>query len=81
MPGTHLDRDGYRNNSAGVHADFSPSTAWQLDARATRAIGHNDYDGNYVDNSDIVQQTVGGSARWTPLQRVQLKLDAGPQHR
>ena len=77
VPGTHLDRDGYRNNSAGVHADFSPSTAWQLDARATRAIGHNDYDGNYVDNSDIVQQTVGGSARWTPSQSVQLKLTLG----
>lgn len=77
VPGTHLDRDGYRNNSAGVHADFSPSTAWQLDARATRATGHNDYDGDYVDNSDIVQQTVGGSARWTPSQSVQLKLTLG----
>ena len=44
VPGTHLDRDGYRNNSAGVHADFAPSAEWQLDARATRATGHNDYD-------------------------------------
>lgn len=77
VPGTHLDRDGYRNNSAGVHADFAPSAEWQLDARATRATGHNDYDGDYVDNSDIAQQTVGGSARWTPSQTVQLKLTLG----
>ncbi|HSD16667.1 MAG TPA: TonB-dependent receptor [Thermomonas sp.] len=76
-PGTHLDRDGYRNNSATVRADFAPGEAWQLDARAFRAEGHNDYDGDYADNSDIVQQVVGGSVRWTPSQAVALKLTAG----
>ena len=77
VPGTHLDRDGYRNHSATVRADFAPSEAWQLDARALRATGHNDYDGDYVDNSDIVQQTVGGSLRWTPSQATQVKLTVG----
>ena len=77
VPGTHLDRDGYRNNSATVRADFAPSEAWQLDARAFRAEGHNEYDGDYADNSDIVQQVVGGSVRWTPSDAVALKLTAG----
>ena len=77
VPGTHLDRDGYRNRSAALRADFAPSEAWQLDARASRAEGHNDYDGDYQDNSDIVQQTVGGSVRWTPSKAVRLKLTAG----
>ena len=77
VPGTHLDRDGYRNNNASLRADFAPSEAWQLDARAFRATGHNDYDGDYVDNSDIVQQTVGGSVRYTPSQAVQVKLTVG----
>ncbi|WP_374607793.1 TonB-dependent vitamin B12 receptor [Thermomonas sp.] len=77
VPGTHLDRDGYRNNSATVRADFAPNEAWQLDARAFRAEGHNDYDGDYQDNSDIVQQVVGGSLRWTPSDTVALKLTAG----
>ncbi len=77
VPGTHLDRDGYRNSSASLRADFAPSEAWQFDARATRAEGHNDYDGDYVDNSDIVQQTVGGSVRWTAASDVQLKLTVG----
>ena len=77
VPGTHLDRDGYRNNSATVRADFAPSGAWQLDARAFRAEGHNEYDGDYADNSDIVQQVVGGSVRWTPSDAVALKLTAG----
>ena len=77
VPGTHLDRDGYRNNSATVRGDFAPSEAWQLDARAFRAEGHNEYDGDYADNSDIVQQVVGGSVRWTPSDAVALKLTAG----
>ena len=77
VPGTHLDRDGYRNNSATLRADFAPSDTWQFDARALRASGHNEYDGDYGDNSDIVQQVVGGSARWTPSQAVQLKLTLG----
>ena len=77
VPGTHLDRDGYRNSSASVRADFAPSEAWQFDARAMRAEGHNDYDGDYVDNSDIVQQVVGGSARWTPNARTRLSLTVG----
>ena len=77
VPGTHLDRDGYRNNSATVRADFAPNEAWQFDARAFRAIGHNDYDGDYGDNSDIVQQVVGGSVRWAPSASTQLKLTLG----
>ena len=77
VPGTHLDRDGYRNSSASLRADFAPNDTWQFDARATRAEGHNDYDGDYVDNSDIVQQTVGGSVRWAAASDVQLKLTLG----
>jgi vitamin B12 transporter len=77
VPGTHLDDDGYRNSSATVRADFAPSAAWQFDARAFRAEGHNDYDGDYVDNSDIVQQVVGGTVRWTPSATAQLKLTVG----
>jgi vitamin B12 transporter len=77
VPGTNLDRDGYRNNSATLRADFTPNEAWQFDARALRATGHNDYDGDYVDNSDIVQQVVGGSVRWKASEAVQLRLSAG----
>ncbi len=77
VPGTHLDRDGYRNSNASLRADFAPNEAWQFDARAFRAEGHNEYDGDYADNSDIVQQTVGGSVRWTPAAQVQLKLHVG----
>jgi vitamin B12 transporter len=77
VPGTQLDRDGYRNNSATLRADFAASAAWQFDARAFRATGHNNYDGDYVDNSDIVQQVVGGTARWTPSAATHITLTWG----
>ena len=77
VPGTHLDRDGYRNNSFTLRADFTPNERWQFDGRAFRATGHNDYDGDYVDNSDFQQQVVGGHVRWTPTQAVTVALTVG----
>ena len=77
VPGTHLDRDGYRNDSATLRADFAPSDDWRFEGRAMRAEGHNDYDGDYADNSGIVQQVVGGSVRWSPSETVRIKLTAG----
>jgi vitamin B12 transporter len=77
VPGTHLDRDGYRNRSATLRADLAPADGWQLDARALRVEGHNDYDGDFVDNSDIVQQVVGGNLRWTPTAALALRLGVG----
>ena len=77
VPGTHLDRDGYRNSSATIRADFAPGDAWQIDARGFRAEGHNDYDGDYADNSDVVQQVVGGNVRWAPSPAVRVKLTVG----
>ncbi|WP_200818707.1 hypothetical protein, partial [Colwellia marinimaniae] len=56
VPGTHQDRDGYRNDSASLRADYAFSKQLQVDGFASRAEGHNDYDGDYVDNSDVVQQ-------------------------
>lgn len=77
VPGTHLDRDGYRNNSANLRADFTLNDAWKFDAQALRAVGHNAYDGDYSDNADVVQQTVGGSVHWSPSKTVQLQLTVG----
>ena len=77
VPGTHLDRDGYQNNSVSLRADFAPNGAWRFEAQALRAEGDNDYDGDYADHSDVLQQVAGGSVRWTPSEAVQVKLSAG----
>jgi vitamin B12 transporter len=77
VPGSHPDRDGYQNDSVSLRADFAPSEAWQFDAQALRAEGDNDYDGDYGDHSDVLQQVIGGSVRWTPSAAVRLTLTAG----
>lgn len=71
------DRDGYRNRSLSLRGGFDPTDALGFEARALRAEGHNDYDGDFVDNSDIVQQAIGGKARWRPTDAVDLQLNVG----
>ncbi|MFS8063112.1 MAG: TonB-dependent vitamin B12 receptor, partial [Luteimonas sp.] len=71
------DHDGYRNRSASLRGGINAGDALTFDAHALRAEGHNDYDGDFVDNSDVVQQVVGGSAKWTPSQAFKLQLTAG----
>ncbi len=75
------DRDGYRNNNASLRADFAAGDAWQFDAQALRARGHNFYDADPAwglpDNSKVLQQVVGGSVRYRPSQAFTLRLTAG----
>ena len=77
VPGTHTDRDGYRNTSVGLRADFAPDEAWLLQLHGLRASGHNDYDGDYSDNDDYRQQVVGGRLRWAPREGTSVQLSLG----
>ncbi|RZA21824.1 MAG: TonB-dependent vitamin B12 receptor [Lysobacteraceae bacterium] len=75
------DRDGYRNNNASLRADFAAGDAWQFDAQALRARGHNFFDADpgwgLPDNSRVVQQVVGGGVRFRPNDVLSLRLSAG----
>jgi len=75
------DRDGYRNNNASLRADFAAGDAWQFDAQALRARGHNFFDADPAwllpDNSKVLQQVVGGNVRWRPGEAVGLRLGVG----
>ncbi|QIL19776.1 TonB-dependent vitamin B12 receptor [Thermomonas sp. HDW16] len=75
------DRDGYRNNNASLRADFKAGDAWQFDAHALRARGHNEYDGDPAwglpDNSDLLQQVIGGSVRFDASEALVLRLTLG----
>jgi vitamin B12 transporter len=74
------DRDGYRNNAVSLRGGLDFSDAWKADAHAMRAEGHSEYDGDPAwglpDNSDTVQQVVGGRVRYAG-RRVALQLTAG----
>jgi len=70
------DRDGYRNRSLSLGAGHRFNRAWDVEARAMRAEGHNEYDGFY-DESDVVQQVAGGRVRYAPTETATLSLNLG----
>jgi vitamin B12 transporter len=74
------DRDGYRNNAVSLRGGLDFSEAWKADVHAMRADGHNEYDGDPAwglpDNSDTIQQVVGGRVRYAGG-RVAVQLTAG----
>jgi vitamin B12 transporter len=75
------DRDGYRNRSLSLRGGVNASDALTLEANALRSGGHNKYDSNpdfgLPDNSNTVQQVVGGKLRYAPSKRFTLQLVAG----
>lgn len=71
------DRDGYDNHSFSARGGVNIGDSVTLEAHALRASGHNDYDGSFVDNSDIVQQVVGAQLRWKPSDRFDLRFNVG----
>lgn len=75
--GLDSDRDGYRNRSLSLSAGHNFSPAWEVDGRALRTEGHNQYDGSYSNESEVVQQVVGGRVRYKPSDAVALTLNVG----
>ncbi|MGN6112774.1 MAG: TonB-dependent vitamin B12 receptor [Luteimonas sp.] len=74
------DRDGYRNNAVSLRGGLDFNEAWKADVHAMRADAHNEYDGDPAwglpDNSDTIQQVVGGRVRYAG-KRVAVQLTAG----
>lgn len=75
--GLDPDRDGYRNQSLSLATGYRFNQAWDVEARALRAEGTNENDSSYSNQSDVVQQVVGGYVRYAPSEKVALTLDLG----
>lgn len=71
------DRDGYRNTALSLRGGTQFNAAWSLEAHATRAEGESDFDGDFVNRSETVQQIVGGTLRWRATDTLDLQLTAG----
>jgi vitamin B12 transporter len=71
------DHDGYRNRSLSLRGGVDATDALSVEGHALRVEGHNDYDGDFVDSSDVVQQVIGGSAKWRAADAFKLQLTAG----
>jgi vitamin B12 transporter len=71
------DKDGYRNLSGSLRAGYRFDNGVEMDLHALRAKGKNDFDGNFVNESESVQQVSGGTLRFSPVEIWQMTLAAG----
>ena len=74
--GADLDIDGYHNSSLGVNGGYRFDNGVIADAQALRANSKNQFDGN-PNESEGVQQVLGGSLKSSPMQAWNMTLRAG----
>ena len=71
------DRDGYRNVAGSARAGYRFESGLELDASFMQSEGRTQFDGSFVNKSEIMQQVFGGSARYSPLDFWRINLTAG----
>lgn len=74
---TEPDKDGYRNVSGSLRAGYRFDNGLEMDVHALRASGDTEFDGGFVNESESVQQVVGGTLHFSPLDIWQITLAAG----
>ncbi|HEY1135890.1 MAG TPA: TonB-dependent vitamin B12 receptor [Xanthomonadaceae bacterium] len=75
--GFNPDRDGYHNDSLVLQGGYRFNERWDAEARVFRAEGENEYDGTVNNESDSVQQVVGGRVRYAPSDALKFTLNLG----
>ncbi|MCM2335286.1 MAG: TonB-dependent vitamin B12 receptor [Pseudomonas sp.] len=71
------DLDGYRNRSLSLSGGLTVAEDWDLEARALRGEGRNEYDGGFVNQSDTVQQVASTRLRWRASDALTVTATAG----
>lgn len=71
------DRDGYDSRSVSLRGGVNIGESLELQGNALHVRGHNDYDGSFVNRSDIVQQALGAQLRWKASDRFDLRVNIG----
>ena len=76
-PGSQPDRDGYEKDAMSLRGGVAFNEQWTLEGHALRNEGDNEFDGDFTNRSETVQQVIGGKLRWRPSERVDVHLTAG----
>lgn len=71
------DRDGYRNLAGSLRAGYRFENGAEADVHSLRSGGKNKFDGTLVNESETVQQVLGGQLRFVPVTGWQVALAAG----
>ncbi len=68
------DKDGYDNVSVHFRGGYSFGETGEIEAFILRAQGSTEFDGNFQDKSDFLQQVLGASLLFNPLDKWQTQL-------
>ncbi len=71
------DKDGYHNISGSARAGYRFDNGLDVEASFLHSDGNNQFDGSFVNRTELVQQVFSGTARFSPLERWQVTLTAG----
>ena len=71
------DKDGYRNLSGSLRAGYAFENGLKIHALALRTTGKTEFDGSYVNESRTVQQVIGTTLHFSPLDIWQINLAIG----
>jgi len=71
------DRDGYRNVAGSARAGYRFKSGLEIDASFMQSEGRTQFDGSFINKSETMQQVLGGSARYSPLDFWRINLTAG----
>lgn len=74
---TEPDKDGYRNLSGSLRAGYRFDSGIDVVIHALHAEGKNYFDGSLVNESESVQQVLGGTLRFSPTEVWHASLTAG----
>ncbi|MEW5703547.1 MAG: TonB-dependent vitamin B12 receptor [Pseudomonadota bacterium] len=74
---TESDKDDYQNLSGSVRAGYRFENGLEIDTHALRVNGETEFDGNTTNESESVQQVLGGKIRFSPVNIWGLTLAAG----
>lgn len=72
-----FDDDGYTNNAGSARAGYRFENGVELEGHLLHAEGDNEFDGSFVNQSDFVQQAVGGKLRFSPTRQWDVTLLGG----
>jgi len=65
-PPSEPDKDGYRNTLVSTRVGWQPGAGTETDLHYLRTEGKNSYDGSFVNESESVQEVIGGRLRAAP---------------
>ncbi|BBL35293.1 vitamin B12 transporter BtuB [Nitrosomonas stercoris] len=71
------DKDGYRNLSGSARAGYHFDNGLNIEANFLHSDGHYEYDGSFQNRTKLVQQVLGGTARYSPVEPWRITLTAG----